>query len=166
MSKSQTCSRLSVHKLVTSLNQISDREHLNTKLKTVSEAQGLLIRIMNFKFSFMENILGKVNILTNYLQNSKIDLITAYEMVSTCFLDISSLRNEERFLKIKCIAIELCEQFGGNNHFTLGRKRTTKKIQGESNLENIIESADENFKCNTYFFILDSFIHKYTETLF
>jgi len=38
-----------------------------------------------------------------------------------------------------------------------GRIRTKKKIHGENNLENIIESADENFKCNTYFVILDSF---------
>lgn len=147
--------------IVTSLKRISDGELLNIKLKTISEAQGLLFQIMNFKFSFLlvlwKNILGKVNILSNYLQNSKIDLITAHDMVSTCFLDISSLRNEEHFLKIKCNATELCGQFGGNNNFEEGRIRIKKKIHGENNLENIIESADENFKCNTYFVILDSF---------
>jgi hypothetical protein len=73
------------------------------------------------------------------------------------FLDISSLRNEENFLKIKCNDTELCGQFGGNNNFEQGRIRTKKKVHGENNLENIIESADENFKCNTYFVILDSF---------
>ncbi|KAL4112674.1 hypothetical protein QTP88_016421 [Uroleucon formosanum] len=147
--------------IVTSLKRISDGELLNIKLKTISEAQGLLFQIMNFKFSFLlvlwKNILEKVNILSNYLQNSKIDLITAHDMVSTCFLDISSLRNEEHFLKIKCNATELCGQFGGNNNFEQGRIITKKKIHGENNLENIIESADENFKCNTYFVILDSF---------
>lgn len=147
--------------IVTSLKRISDGELLNIKLKTISEAQGLLFQIMNFKFSFLlvlwKNILGKVDILSNYLQNSKIDLITAHDMVSTCFLDISSLRNEEHFLKMKCNATELCGQFGGNNNFEQGRIRTKKKIHGENNLENIIESADENFKCNTYFVILDSF---------
>lgn len=147
--------------IVTSLKRISDGELPNIKLKTISEAQGLLFKIMNFKFSFLlvlwKNILGKVNILSNYLQNSKIDLITAHDMVSTCFLDISSLRNEEHFLKIKYNATELCGQFGGNNNFEQGRIRTKKKIHGENNLENIIESADENFKYNTYFVILDSF---------
>jgi len=147
--------------IVTSLKRISDGELPNIKLKSISEAQGLLIQIMNFKFSFLlvlwKNILGKVNILSNYLQNSKIDLITAHDMVSTCFLDISSLRNEEHFLKIKYNATELCGQFRGNNNFEQGRIRTKKKIHGKNNLENIIESADENFKCNTYFVILDSF---------
>jgi len=51
----------------------------------------------------------------------------------------------------------LCGQFGVNNNFEQGRIRTKKKIHGENNLENIIESADENVKCNTYFVILDSF---------
>jgi len=132
--------------IVTSLKRISDGELLNIKLKTISETQGLLFQIMNFKFSFLlvlwKNILGKVNILSNYLQNSKIDLITAHDMFSTCFLDISSLRNEEHFLKIKCNATELCGQFGGNNNFEQGRIRIKKKIHGENNLENIIESAD------------------------
>ncbi|KAL4092347.1 hypothetical protein QTP88_026868 [Uroleucon formosanum] len=111
----------------------------------------------DFLLVLWKNIPGKVNILSNYLQNSKIDLITAHDMVSTCFLDISSLRNEKYFLKIKCNATELCRQFGGNDNFEQGRIRTKKKIHGENNLENIIESADENFKCNTYFVILDSF---------
>jgi len=30
-------------------------------------------------------------------------------------------------------------------------------MHGENKLGNIIESADKNFKCNTYFVILDSF---------
>jgi hypothetical protein len=73
------------------------------------------------------------------------------------FLDISSLRNEENFLKIKCNATELCGKFGGINNFEQGRIRTKKKVNDENNLENIIESTDENFKCNTYFVSLDSF---------
>jgi len=64
------------------------------------------------------------------------------------------------FLKIKCIATDLCGQFGGNNNFYQRRKRMKMKIHGESNFENIIESADENFKYNIYFVILDSFINE------
>jgi hypothetical protein len=63
--------------IVTSLKRISDGELFNIKLKSISEVQGLLFQIMNFKFSFLlvlwKNILGKVNILSNYLQNPKID---------------------------------------------------------------------------------------------
>lgn len=70
---------------------------------------------MNFKFSFLlvlwKIIIGKVSILSNYLQNSKIDLITAHDMVSTCFLDISSLRKEEYFLKIKCNATDCVDSY-------------------------------------------------------
>ncbi|KAL4112477.1 hypothetical protein QTP88_016257 [Uroleucon formosanum] len=129
--------------IVTSLKRISDGELLNIKLKTISEA----LTIMNFKFSFLlvlwKNILGKVNILSNYLQNSKIDLITAHDMVSTCFLDISSLRNEEHFLKIKCNATELCGQFGGNNNFEQGRIRTKKKIH--DSFTNTLKHRFEDF---------------------
>ncbi|KAL4132669.1 hypothetical protein QTP88_009787 [Uroleucon formosanum] len=128
-------------------SRISDGELLNIKLKTISEAQGLLFQIMNFKFSFLlvlwKNTLGKVNILSNYLQNSKIDLITAHDMVSTCFLDISSLRNEENFLKIKCNATELCRQFGGNNNFEQGRIRTKKKIH--DSFTNTLKHRFEDF---------------------
>jgi len=48
-------------------------------------------------------------------------------MVSTCFLDTSSVRNEEHFLKIKCIATDLCLQFGGNINFKQTHKKKEEK---------------------------------------
>lgn len=147
--------------IVNALQKIADGKILNTKLKIISEAQGLIFQIKNFKFSFLlvlwKNILEKVYILSNYLQNSKIDLITAHSMIEVCYSDILLLRTDEHFINIKQRAIKLCEQFGGAVEFEEKRVKTKKRIHGEKNTLDVIKSADQNFKFNTYFVILDSF---------
>ncbi|KAL4141516.1 hypothetical protein QTP88_004145 [Uroleucon formosanum] len=107
--------------IVKTLKQISKGKISNTKSKTVSEAQGLLFHVMKLKFSFMlvmwKNILGKAYILSNYLQNTSIDLTTAFNMITACSENIKSMRTTEHFLEIQKNAIVLCETFDGATKF-------------------------------------------------
>jgi len=50
--------------------------------------------------------------LLNCSQNTKI----THDLVVVCFLEISYLRNDEHFLKLKPGATELCGQFGEQRH--------------------------------------------------
>ncbi|KAL4142042.1 hypothetical protein QTP88_004574 [Uroleucon formosanum] len=150
--------------IVKTLKQISKGKISNTKSKTVSEAQGLLFHVMKLKFSFMlvmwKNILGKAYILSNYLQNTSIDLTTAFNMITACSENIKSMRTTEHFLEIQKNAIVLCETFDGTSKFDEQRNKNTKQFFDEMGVDdNLNKSADLNFKIHTYFVILDSFVN-------
>ncbi|KAL4121241.1 hypothetical protein QTP88_013793 [Uroleucon formosanum] len=147
--------------IVKTLKKISKGEIPNTKQKTVSEAQGLLLHIINFKFSFFlimwRTILDKVYILSNYLQNSSINLLTAHSMIQACFTDIDSMRTIEVFMEVKEKAIVFCNGFDGRKQFDEPRCKKIKTNFGESTEVQSISSFDERFRINTYFVILDAF---------
>lgn len=147
--------------IVKTLKKISKGEIPNTKQKTVSEAQGLLLHIINFKFSFFlimwRTILDKVYILSNYLQNSSINLLTAHSMIQACFTDIDSMRTIEVFMEVKEKAIVFCNGFDGRKQFDEPRCKKIKTNFGESTEVQSISSVDERFRINTYFVILDAF---------
>lgn len=117
--------------IVKTLKQISKGKISNTKSKTVSEVQGLLFHVMKLKFSFMlvmwKNILGKAYTLSNYLQNTSIDLTTAFNMITACSENIKSMRTTEYFLEIQKNAIRLCETFDGATKFDEQRNKKTKQ---------------------------------------
>ncbi|KAL4103938.1 hypothetical protein QTP88_019255 [Uroleucon formosanum] len=147
--------------IVKTLKKISKGEVPNTKQKTVSEAQGLLLHIINFKFSFFlimwRTILDKVYILSNYLQNSSINLLTAHSMIQACFTDIDSMRTIGVFMEVKEKAIVFCNGFDGRKQFDEPRCKKIKTNFGESTEVQSISSVDERFRINTYFVILDAF---------
>ncbi|KAL4090727.1 hypothetical protein QTP88_025508 [Uroleucon formosanum] len=150
--------------IVKTLKQISKGKISNTKSKTVSEAQGLLFHVMKLKFSFMlvmwKNILGKAYTLSNYLQNTSIDLTTAFNMITACSENIKCMRTTEHFLEIQKNAIVLCETFDGATKFDEQRNKKTKQFFDEMGVDdNLNKSADLNFKIHTYFVILDSFVN-------
>lgn len=147
--------------IVKTLKKISKGEIPNTKQKTVSEAQGLLLHIINFKFSFFlimwRTILDKVYILSNYLQNSSINLLTAHSMIQACFTDIDSMRTIEVFMEVKEKAIVFCNGFDGRKQFDEPRCKKIKTNFGGSTEVQSLSSVDERFRINTYFVILDAF---------
>lgn len=150
--------------IVKTLRKISKGKISNTKSKTISEAQGLLFHVMKLKFSFMlvmwKKILGKAYILSNYLQNSSIDLTTALSMIKSCSDNIECMRTTDEFSEIKKNAIELCEKFDGETKFDVERNKKNKKIFGEIGTEDSSKiSVDQRFKVKTYLVILDSFIN-------
>lgn len=126
---------ISLPTIVKSLKNISKGKIINTKSKVVSEAQGLLFHMMNLKFSFLlvmwKNILEKAYILSNYLQNSSIDLITALNMVEVCSEDIIATRTTEEFFNIQRNAIILCEKFDGATEFYKPQKKKKTKFFDE-----------------------------------
>jgi len=121
---------ISLPAIVQTLRQISEGNIPNSKLKAVSEAQGLLFQIKNFKFTFLlvmwKRILEKVYILSNYLQNSTICLVTAQSMIEVCFENINSMRTDGEFSEIKKNAIVLSEKFDGNTQFNKHRNKKKK----------------------------------------
>ncbi|XP_025202803.1 zinc finger MYM-type protein 1-like [Melanaphis sacchari] len=125
--------------IVKTLKKISKGEIPNTKQKTVSEAQ------------------DKVYILSNYLQNSSINLLTAHSMIQACFTDIDSMRTIEVFMEVKEKAIVFCNGFDGRKQFDEPRYKKIKTNFGESTEVQSISSVDERFRINTYFVILDAF---------
>lgn len=97
-----------------------------------------------------KSILGKVNILSNYLQSSKIDLMTAHDiMVLTSFTDISSLRKYEHFSRQNLRQLNYVNSLEGLKNLSKDVKK--KKMHDESKIENIIELADKNFKEEIYY---------------
>jgi len=107
-----------------------------------------------------KNILGKVYTLSNYLQNTSIDLTTAFNMITACSENIKSMRTTEHFLEIQKNAIRLCRTFDGATKFDEQRNKKTKQLFDEMGVDdNLNKSADLNFKIHTYFVILDSFVN-------
>jgi len=107
-----------------------------------------------------KNILGKSYVLSNYLQNTSIDLTTAFNMITACSENIKSMRTTEHCIEIQKNTIALCEQFDGVTKFDEQRNKKTKQFFDEISIDdNLNKSADQSFKVNTYFVILDSFIN-------
>lgn len=81
-------------------------------------------------------------------------------MITSCSENIKSMRTTEHFLETQKNSIALYEKFDGATKFDEQRNKKTKKFFDEIGIEDDLnKSADQSFKINTYFVILDSFIN-------
>uniref|UniRef100_H3ACH6 TTF-type domain-containing protein n=1 Tax=Latimeria chalumnae TaxID=7897 RepID=H3ACH6_LATCH len=139
----------------------------NCKPKVVSDAQGLLSTIETFEFKFMlifwRNVLNKIYTLSTFLQSSTFNLVTALNFLDTCLSDVEALRSDESFSFFEDIAQQLAKECGTTVSFHEKRAKKKKKFHDE-NLEDCpMKDAQQKFKVETYFCLLDVFSRQLKE---
>jgi hypothetical protein len=157
-----------VHKsipcIIDTLQKITDGDIPNTKAKTVSEANGLLSNMLNLEFMFLLKfwvyVLDCVHKLSEYLQNSTIDLITCKCFIDACFGDIIAMRNDNTFENIQQEAIELSKNCGGPEVFKDKRTQKKKRFFDEAMDDSVVEDARERFKIEIFYVLLDVFTNQ------
>ncbi|CAH0547004.1 unnamed protein product [Brassicogethes aeneus] len=143
--------------------KIVSGELKNTTSLQTAEASGILSVIETFEFKFLlcfwKEILTKINILSNYMQNPKLNICTASAMILSTKKCIESIRNshEKSFLIFKKQATELAMKCGTTTTFANKRIRT-KKFHDDIQRDFVIENAEEKFKISMFYTILDVFI--------
>ncbi|CAI6359595.1 unnamed protein product [Macrosiphum euphorbiae] len=149
--------------LIDTLNILSS----STDRVTSSNARIFLQTISSFNFILILKLVGRIFSITTptscYLQSKNIDFIQAFQLIDNAKEQLVALRSDEKFDDLaedsKKFAIDhnLPE-----SNFKESRVRKKKKMAGEQANDEIIISASERFKINTYFKALDQIITSIT----
>lgn len=135
-----------------------DETHdMNTRLL----AQSLCRKIQSFKFIcsiiIWHKILSKINVVSKMLQDPKVNIGNALEMIDNLKKYFTTLRSDENFLNIISKAKKLSIDVNGDPIFTIEhRLRKRKKQFNYENEDEPIIDPQNSFKCNFYYSILDS----------
>lgn len=153
--------------IIHTLHKIANGEIPNTKCKTVSEANGLLSCMLTLEFMFLlhfwTKVLDSVNKLSEYLQNSSIDIITAENLIKSCHSGILEMRDDITFDSLERDAIELSKKCGGPEMFAEKRPQKKKKFFDELARDSVLEETRLRFKVDTFFTLLDTFSNQLEE---
>lgn len=145
--------------LLVAIKEISDR----TKQADVrAKALGILNQMKTFEFIFamlmLNPILSLVLKVSVYLQSSKINLLTAIELVTSLKQSLISLRNNEKeFQDIFKKTVQMCND---NDILIpdLKRRRVSSKIDESHKTQHIIKNKEEEMKISVLFPMLDRMI--------
>ena len=138
-------------------------EDVGSTPKAAADAQGLLATIETFEFMFMLNfwnfVLEKTFCLSNYLQKSSIDLISALAQIDSCASTLKQLKSDEGFEEIEKSAKEKAEECKISTEFKQGRVRKRKLFHDEVATDEPVPISDSRtrFKEQTFFHILSVF---------
>ena len=153
--------------IIDTLHKIANGEIPNTKCKTVSEANGLLSCMLTLEFMFLlqfwTKVLDSVNKLSEYLQNSSIDLITAENLIKSCHSGILEMMDDITFGNLERDAIELSNKCGGPEMFVEKRPQKKKKFFDELARDSVLEETRLIFKIDTFYTLLDTFSNQLEE---
>ncbi|XP_029442214.1 LOW QUALITY PROTEIN: zinc finger MYM-type protein 1-like [Rhinatrema bivittatum] len=133
------------------------------------EAQALEKSISCFKFVVSHvvwhNILFEINITSKQLQMKEFDIHNAIEQLSGTKKFLLDCRSDEGFAKTLVDARELAEELEIPVSFEPDpvRIRKKKKVVTYEADDNPIQSAEQNFKVNFYFAVLDTAIQSVEE---
>ena len=108
---------------------------------------------------FWNKVLNLLFRLSNYLQGSKIDLITATHLINACCLELSELRDEQEFSSIERDVKQLAQKAGAETKYTCKRIRRVKRFHDERVTdESLTDRPMRNkFKVETFFCLVDTF---------
>lgn len=127
-----------------------------------AEASGILNSIETFEFKFLlvmwRELLTKINILSNYLQNPSFTISTASSMIKSTQKYIESIRNETSFCKFKGETLKVANKCQTSTDFVNKRVRRTKTFHEENQRDFVIESAEDRFKISVFYATLDVFM--------
>lgn len=136
-----------------------------------AEAQGLAKNIGNFKFVVSlvvwHNILYEINLTSKLLQSQQFDLAAATNQLCTTKKFLVNCRSDVGFQKFLADAREIAEEFGIPTEFepeSIPKRLKKKKRQFlyEAEDEPMLD-ANQQFKVNFYFAILDTAISSIDE---
>ena len=116
-----------------------------------------------FLLQFWTNVLDSVNKLSEYLQNSLIDLMTADNMIKSCHSGILEMRNDITFDAMESDAIELSKKCEGPEMFAQKRPQKKKNFFDELAHDSVIEETKLRFKIDTFYTLLDTFSNQLKE---
>ena len=91
-----------------------------------------------FLLHFWTKVLDSVNRLSECLQSSSIDLITAESLIGCCYSGILEMRNDVTFDNLERDAIELSKKFGGPE-ISVEKLPQKKKFVDELAHDSVIE---------------------------
>ncbi|KAJ8048832.1 Zinc finger MYM-type protein 1 [Holothuria leucospilota] len=113
-----------------------------------------------------EEILSNTFSLSNYLQNSAVDIALAARMIQSTITSVKALRNDDAFKtklkRAKEIAMEECV----NTSFEVERVRHRKKMPGETSFDEPIADSERKFKTQVYFALFDTLIQEFNIRFF
>ncbi|XP_073025228.1 uncharacterized protein [Primulina eburnea] len=127
--------------------------------KTKSEAESLaLYELENFEFLLgvviWYKLLHAINTVSKFLQSENMDIDVAIKLLQRIVLFLEEFR-EDGYDKAKVEAKEMAREMGIEAVFREKRVIRRKKQFGESNREEVIQSATESFRINYFLFIID-----------
>src|SRR6218665_1511683 len=115
-----------------------------------------------FLLQFWTKVLDSVNRLSEYLQSSSIDLITAESLIECCYSGILEMRNDVTFYNLERDAIELSKKCGGPEIF-VEKLPHKKKYFDELARHSVIEETRLRFNIETFYNLLDTFSNQLKE---
>lgn len=146
------------------LRRIARGDITNCTGTALAEANGLLATLTAFEFIFLlcfwNKVLNIVFRLSNYLQGSKIDLITATHLINACCLELSELRDEQEFSSIEREAKRLARRAGADTKYTCKRIRRVKRFHDERVSDESLTDMRYKFKVETFFCLVDTFFQQ------
>lgn len=146
------------------LRRIARGDLTNCTGAALAEAYGLLATVTTFEFIFLlcfwNKVLNIVFRLSNYLQGSKIDLITATHLINACCLELSELRDEQEFSSIERDAKQFAHKAGAETKYTCKRIRRVKRFYDERVADESLTDMREKFKVETFFCLVDTFFQQ------
>jgi hypothetical protein len=131
-------------------------------------AVGLLSACTTFKFCLFlhifSDIFGCTNLLSKILQSEDIDLSEAFAYVDACIEHIQQLReNQSLFDDFITRAKQLAEHCGTESEFQQVRRRQKKRFHDELGVDECLHDANEKFRIEIYYSILDNILLKFNE---
>jgi len=98
----------------------------------------------------------------NYLQGSKIDLITATHLINAYCLELLELRDEQEFSSIESDAKQLrpTQKAGAETKYTCKRIRRVKRFYDERVANESLTDMQDKFKVETFFCLVDTFFQQ------
>ena len=146
------------------LRRIARGDIKNCTGAALAEANGLLATITTFEFIFLlcfwNKVLHLVFRLSNYLQGSKIDLITATHLINACCLELSELRDEREFTSLERDAMQLAQKAGAETKYACKRIRRVKRFHDERVADESLTDMRDKFKVETFFCLADTFFQQ------
>jgi hypothetical protein len=131
-------------------------------------ANSLLAKIKSFKFIcsllIWFEILGRINIVSKALQQSDAVLSEAVKMVENAKISLSEFRNESAFEAFLNSAKTIAEEVEATAEFPPpARPRARRRFFNYEAEDEPITDAEQHFKVNFYYYLLDTAINKFDE---
>ena len=153
----------------------------NADLNVANDASGLLCHVTSTRFLrcliIVETLLGKVNTLSEELQNPKINYLTASSLIHQIECDLQSIRtnefwntvlNEADTLRIQIIEVTLCDAAPATHSRrrpVLSKKLTDFFVLSTTGKKDVgRDQTDEDaLRANVFYTCIDKFLHELNE---
>ncbi|KAF0707284.1 zinc finger MYM-type protein 1-like, partial [Aphis craccivora] len=148
--------------LLQSLNAIASVE--DSDRKTSSTAKSLSMRLSSFEFIIVMNLVKTIFAITtpvsNYLQSKSIDFIEAINLVDVAKNRLIDLRDDDKCQNLINEAKSFAkDQNLTERNFKEVRLRKKKNMPGELSRDEISSTAQDVFRSDVYFKVLDVIIN-------